>query len=281
MASRGRRGIGAAAVLVAVAAGACSSSRPHVALPSRPSAAASAPNAGVAPAPRATLAEAVRAVLDAEQRGDHAGSYALLDDEGRAEYPDVTRWRDRRNELPAVVSYRLDGPAASAAAKGSDGAAAVVALVAHKPGLDPFIGLSPAEDRETWTGRMEHGGWMVNADATSDPVLPADGGAVPSVAAWLKAAQACDSAAARTHQAVDPLLGTGNAVAQFCGRPIAFQLSPATKVTPGPASEQVVAQYNSDALVWARSVTLTGGAAPIHVVTAPIGDTWQVIGVFP
>ncbi len=193
-----------------------------------------------------------------------------LDDQARTTYRDAIRWRDRRSELPAVTGFHVQTASSES----------LVVTVDHKPGLDPFIGLSPAQDRQTWTGRQEHGGWLVDADPTADPVLPPESAVVPSVTAWLKAAESCDAAAARSHQAVDPLLGTGNATAQFCSQHVAVAAGTPSRVLPGLASEQVVAAYNADALVWARSVALTGGAAPINVVVAPMGTTWQVIGVF-
>ena len=39
----------------------------------------------------------------------------------------------------------------------------------------------------------------------------------------------------------------------------------------------VLASYGPDAATWARVVRLTGPAT-IDVVTAPLGDTWVVIG---
>ena len=178
-----------------------------------------------APGPRPSLREAVTALLTAEEHGDHASSFRLLDDEGRRNYADVLRWRDRRNQLPAVTGFQIQ--------TSSEGTGTVDVLVDHAPGLDPFVGLSPAHEHERWVGRQEHGGWLLDAEATSDPVLPSEAGVVPAVMAWVRAAEACDAPGVRAHQAVDPLLGTGNAAAQLCSVKIAFSPGAADNVQPG------------------------------------------------
>jgi hypothetical protein len=261
-----------AAVAGAVVLGACTGGHASRPAPEGSGQVPTNPNAP-APSPRDSLKAAVAELLAAEQRGDHASSFRLLDDEGRRTYPDVFRWRDRRNELPAVTGFRISG-----SGKAPD---SLDVVVDHAPGLDPFVGLRPAHERETWTGRREHGGWLVAGDPTSsDPVLPPETGVVPAVMGWVQAAQACDTSTARARQGVEPLLGTGNAATQLCSQKITFTPGAVAKVRPGPATQQLAAQYNADALLWARSVTLTGAARPIDVIVAPIGDAWRVIGVF-
>jgi hypothetical protein len=46
----------------------------------------------------------------------------------------------------------------------------------------------------------------------------------------------------------------------------------------GPAATEIVAQYSSDALSWARAVVISGPVRFV-VVTAPIGEDWKVIGI--
>jgi hypothetical protein len=222
--------------------------------------------------PRPTLDAAVSDLLTAEMHGDHAASFVLLSDEGRQSYKDIFRWRDRRAELPSVTGFKISGTGKT---PGS-----LDVLVDHEPGLNPFIGLSPATDHEEWIGRQEHGGWLVDPDATSDPVLPPDTGVQGAVMAWVSAAERCDKTSVASAQAITPILGIANAADQLCGQGIAFQPGPPSKVGPGSATQQLVAQYNSDSLTWARSVSITGGKAPIQIVVAPIGSAWKVVGVF-
>jgi hypothetical protein len=273
---RKHRSLSTAAVVVTalMALGACSSSDKSAASKASdvaPTGAAVALN-GALPTPKATVRDAVTALLTAEQHGDHAASFLLIDDAGRADYPDVLRWRDRRNELPAITGFRIVG--------NGKAANSVDVLVEHAPALDPFIGLSPAQEHEIWVGRREHGGWLLDADATSDPVLPADSGVAPAAMAWLQAAKACDANAVNAAQGVTQLLGVGNAVDQLCAAKPVLDAGKPGPVKAGAATQQLVAQYNADAVGWARSVTLTGGTQPIDVLLAPIGDAWRVIGVF-
>jgi hypothetical protein len=221
---------------------------------------------------RQTLGGAVAALLSAEQRGDHAASFALLSDESRARYGTISRWRSRRDEMPTVTGFDVvgHGPVAGS----------LDVIVDHPAGLDPFRGLSPARDHEIWIGRHERGGWLVDADPAATPVLPSERGVAPAVDAWVKASEACDQPAQRRLQAVDPLLGIGDASRQLCRQSFAFAISAPSKVAPGDLTQQLVAQYGASALGWARVVTLTGAPAPIQVLAAPIGATWQVIGAY-
>lgn len=254
-----------------LAAGACSGS--HATASSAPSttvaAAPTAPGAS-APAAQPTLRAAVTALLTSEQRGDHAASFALLTDESRAIYGSIARWKSRRDEMPVVTKFKVMGPG-----KGAD---SVDLIVDHPAGLDPFRGLSPAQDHEIWTGRHEHGGWLVDADPVATPIMPAERSVAPTVIQWVKAAESCNQAAVHQLQAVDPLLGIGDAGHQLCRQNFALVSSAPSTVPPGDLTQQLVAQYSADALGWARMVTLTGAPAPIEVVVAPIGDGWQVIG---
>jgi hypothetical protein len=225
-----------------------------------------------APVARATLQNAVSALLSAEQRGDHAASFVLLSDESRATYGTISQWKSRRDEMPVVTGFDVAGRS-----KSTD---SLDVVVDHPAGLDPFRGLSPAHDHEIWIGHHEHGGWLVDADPAATPVLPPESGAAPAVEAWAKASESCDEAALHHLQAVDPLLGVGDASRQLCRQHFAFTFSAPSRVPPGDMTQQLVAQYSADALVWARMVTLTGAPAPIEVLVAPIGATWQVIGAY-
>jgi hypothetical protein len=222
--------------------------------------------------PRPTLAGAVADLLAAERRGDHAASFVLLSDESRASYATISRWRSRRDEMPAVTGFNIAGR--------GHAVDSLDVVVDHPAGLDPFRGLSPATDHEIWIGRHEHGGWLVDANPAATPVLPADGGVAPAVNEWVKASESCDQPALKKLQAVDPLLGIGDASGQLCRQKLAFTISAPSKVPAGDMTQQLVAQYGSAALGWARVVTLTGAAAPIKVLAAPIGTTWQVIGAY-
>jgi hypothetical protein len=267
--------LSSAIVLLVLGAAACSLSAPRSTAGKSTHAASTGPFIGQdapQPAPASSLHEALRDLLSAEQRGDHAGSFVLLSDEARATYKDVHRWRDRRTELPTVAGYELagKGPVADS----------LVAVVDHTAALDPFRGLSAARDRETWVGRQEHGGWVLDADPQTELLLPADSRAPTSAVAWAQAEQACDTAGAAAHQAVDPLLGMATAPAELCGHHVTFSAGPPRPVAGTLAAQDLIAQYTSDSLAWARVVTVTGADRPFEAVLAPIGDEWQVVGVY-
>jgi hypothetical protein len=258
----------AIAAITVFAAAACSSGRAAVSAP---------PTTSATPAPsqtkgRPSLRDAVNILLTAEEHGDHGGSFAVLSDESRSTYRDVARWKARRDEVPDVTGFKVLG-----AGKAPN---SVDVEVDHVPGLDPYRGLSPARDHQTWVGRREHGGWLVDADPSTTPVLPAESAIAPAAVAWVNAARSCQQAAAGRLQAVNPLLGIGNAGPQFCGERASLTASAPSLVPPGDMTQQLVAQYGADALGWARMVTLGGAPSPIEVLLAPIGDGWQVIGVY-
>ena len=227
--------------------------------------------AGPAPAPAASAGQAVAALLDAERRLDHDASFRLLTAAGRAAYGDPADWARRRRELPPITAFSVDGE--------RDGL--VTATVRHEPGLDPFVGLSPARERQTWTARREGGGWLVDPDPAVDVVLPGEAAAVETARAWSASVQGCDAAGARRLQALDPLLGVTDAPAGLCRTGAAADVGPAGTVPAGPASQELVAQFGTEIFQWARAVRVTApGVRPFQVVLAPIGDTWQLVGLF-
>jgi len=227
------------------------------------------------PTPRPRLSDAVRDLLAAEREANHEASFLLLSRQSREEYPDVADWTRRRQQLPAVTGFRIE-PGSEGAA--GDKAGRVVALVEHEPGLDPFKGLSPARDTQTFTGRQEGTGWLVDGDPEAEAVLPPDPLAVEAAAAWVAAVQACDQAKAGGLQAVPTIFGTARGAAGLCGKAGPVTPGPVGRLSPGIASTDVVAQYSTDALGWARVVRVTSPAA-FGVVLAPIGDGWKVLGL--
>jgi len=235
---------------------------------------AAAPLPDPQPTPRAHLADAVRDLLAAEQRGDRAASFLFLSRQSRGEYKDIPDWTKRRQQLPAVTGFRIDS---AEGAKG-DRAGTVLAVVEHKPGLDPFRGLSLARENETFTGRKEGGGWLVDGDPATEPLLPPDPLAIQAAVAWVTAVQACDKAKATALQAVPTIFGSAEGAAGLCTKQGPVTPGPVERLAAGVASADIVAQYSTDALAWARVVRITSPAA-FGVVVAPLGADWQVFGI--
>lgn len=222
------------------------------------------------PAPRPTIEAALTDLLDAERAGDRTTSYALLSDAGRRAYPSLRAWAERRAELPAITGFDVEKASGSA----------VVALVRHDPGLDPFVGLRPGRERQTWSARKVDGGFLLDAEPDMVPLFPEVSGATSVAAEWARALQSCDGGRAVALQAVDPLLGLSDAPARLCRSTGEISAARPSAVPAGPPSADLVAQYGTDALTWAKAVAITGPSRPFHLVLAPIGDSWRVVGVF-
>lgn len=244
---------GAALIAVALIVGGCSN-RGEVTSVDRPS---TPPTA------------ALTALLTAEQHADHAASFELLSTASRATYADVDDWTRLRSQQPAVTGFMIES---------TDGDS-VVAVVTHEPGLDPFIGLSPARTRETWTARAEAGAWRFDAEPRVEPILPSRKGAATAALAWAKAVQACDTGATMARQAVRRVFGRSDGAGRLCGAEGSLEAE-ATELPSGPPTADLVSQYTSDALSWAAAVRIDGAPLPFSVVLAPIGDDWKVVSVF-
>src|SRR5256885_6571801 len=75
--------------------------------------------------PKTSPSAAVSALLSAEAKGNHDGSFLLLDAPARAVYKDTADWKRRRAELPAVTSFTIASTTGNRA----------IALVDHQPGI--------------------------------------------------------------------------------------------------------------------------------------------------
>lgn len=226
---------------------------------------------GTEPTPRATLREAVEALLTAEQDGDSASSFRLLGSDARLTYRTDGEWADRRSELPPVTGFEIET---------ADRPDTVVAVVTHEPGLDPFIGLSPARERQTWKGVEEDGGWVVAGEPEVEFLLPEVEGAIDAVTAWTAAVQACDETAAAELEAVGQIFGLSVGADELCGSTGEVALGEPTLLDSGPQSADLVAQYSTDVFDWARVVPVTAPTSPFFVVVAPIGEVWEIVAVY-
>jgi hypothetical protein len=263
-----------AGLLLAASSAACSDGGPAEVGEPRPPptspASTTTTEPGGSPTPRATAGEALEALLRAEQDADHATSYRLLDPSGRAEYRDVAEWTRRRVQLPPVTGFSIE----------RDAGRQVVALVRHEPGLDPFTGLSAAEERQTWNASKAGDGYLLGPEPDVEYLLPPDDEAGAAVLRWAEALQACNQAVAESRQAVRPLFGASAGARRLCGSSAPLETGEVTTLDGGPRSADLVAQYSTDALAWARVVPLRGPDPQVHVVVAPIGASWQVVAAY-
>lgn len=208
--------------------------------------------------------------MAAEQQGDHAASFALLNDTARRAYKDEPDWADRRTELPAITGFKIEKTSGDQ----------VIALVEHEPGLDPFIGLSAAQERQTWKTEKADGGYLANAEPDVEYVLPPDTEAKAAATSWVSVVQACDEKAATAMQALPEIFTKSLKASTICKADGDIRAGAVENLDAGPESSDIVAQYSTDALIWARVVPVTVGDISVKVALAPIDDVWKVMAVF-
>ena len=207
--------------------------------------------------------EAVQALLAAEQRGDQAVSYRLLSAAGRKRYPHLADWQERRSQLPPITSFTISSKSGS---EGGDGSANVVAEVRHKPGLDPFVGLSAGRERETWTAHRE-GSRLVGRPAIPrwPTSCPPSQRAAAAALQWARAVQACDKPAAMALQAVDELYGTSDRDGPRSAVPRGtVTVGKVGRLQAGPSSADLIAQYCTDAPVLGPCRSRQCPNGPLH-----------------
>ncbi|GAC1313670.1 MAG: hypothetical protein NVSMB12_05680 [Acidimicrobiales bacterium] len=220
-------------------------------------------------APKGSPVDAVTALLTAEQANDHVASFGLIDQAGRAAYATAPDWARRRAELPPITAFKIEST------KGDD----VTALVNHHPGIDPFIGLQFAAEHQVWHAVKAGGGWLVDPDPKTTPVVPPDGGARTAALTWATALQACDTAGAAKVQAVTNLLGVSAGPGALCHAAGTVTAAAPAAADQGPQTADLVAQFTVDVLGYVRKVHIGGIPAPFDAYLVPVGDAWQVVAV--
>ena len=221
------------------------------------------------PRPAGSPEAAVEQLLAAEADGTPATSFRLLSPAARRTYADVDDWARRRSELPAITDFDVvssEGPK-------------VTAIVRHDPGLDPFVGLRAAQERQVWTAVEVDGGWVLDAEPAVTPTFPPPSDAAAGARVWLDAVDRCDTAAATALQAVPVLHGDASVVKQICDGEGPMTTGRVTELAGGLSAQDLVAQYGPETFEWARVVPVSGRERPFSVVLAPIGDRWSVVAV--
>jgi hypothetical protein len=90
--------------------------------------------------PQQSARDALQKLLAAEKALDYNASFQYVQHGADQPYPTVATWTKYREDLPRITGF-------SVSATGGD---QVVATVEHQPGIDSFVGLSPARERQTW-----------------------------------------------------------------------------------------------------------------------------------
>ena len=119
------------------------------------------------------------------------------------------------------------------------------------------------------------GGWRVDLEGTEfEDVLPPDDSAPEAVLAWAGARQEC-----RAEGEYDGSLLLSPTLAEgLCERGGRFTAEPAQRLAALADPAPVISAFGGEATDWARVVRIHG-PRDLTVVTAPLGDTWVVVGV--
>ena len=205
-------------------------------------------------------------------RATTPSSYRLLTDASRKKVGDEADWADLRSELPPITGFEV------AAGDEDD---EVVATVTHEPGLDPFVGLSPAEERQTWrgvAGRRRLAGRR-RARRSSRSSRPTPTRQRPPAAGPRRsrtATRRSPASARRVDEVLRHQLGRRRSCADPPARSRSGRSVRSRAGRPRPSSSRSTPTPPS---AWARVVPVEGPTEPFLVVLAPIGDEWRVVGV--
>lgn len=219
--------------------------------------------------PKASAETAVLALLTAERDGKHRVSFGMLARGGLDRFSSPESWTRHRVAAPGITGFRLESQ------RGSE----VTILVEHEPGIDPFVGLRFAQERQVWRAVQETDGWLVDPVPAVTPVVPSGSGIVDVVRRWTLARQACDANAELRLQAVPAAFGLSATAASLCRTTGAVSLSKVVPVVPGPDTAPLVEQYGPGVLRYVRSVEVSGPSGRFTVIVVPIGDTWRILSV--
>jgi hypothetical protein len=216
--------------------------------------------------------EAVATFVRLEAAGDHISSWGLLDADLRSSLRTAHEWERRHARLPQLVSFE---PTSTSADEG--GAVEVTGAATFVPELDEVVGAVPRRATVTWRAVAEDGGWRVDFGGTSvRGDWPDDSTARAAVEQWLHARRRCEPPRDLEYGA--GLVGAAGRADDLCGNDRPVDVADAERLGDVPDPGPVLAAFGPGADLWARQLELSGGADG-HVVVAPLGETWIVIGL--
>jgi hypothetical protein len=225
----------------------------------------------------ADAAGAVAAFLQplADARPDAA--YPLLDQASRLRYPTMAAWARAQADRAAPLTFS-EGPARPS--RDRPGAFEVEVEATHRPSLDAIRGLVPASSTSVWLVRREAEAWRVSADPVSfRPVLPDEAEATGVVQGWVILLAACDMPAAAGHQVSADIYGPAALVRAPCETRGTWTAGDPVGLDRTPDPRAFLAAFGPEVASWARLVPVQGPGNRFLAAVAPMGDSWQVMGV--
>jgi hypothetical protein len=231
------------------------------------------PPAGEPPSPAApTPEDAVRELVAAEAVNDAAASWGVLAGDTRAELGSVAEWQRRHAVLPHFESFEVASVETVSATE-----AAVRGTASMRAELDEIIGLVPASATVSWRVVAEDGGWRVAfGDTAITPQFPDDAAAPEAVRRWVDARRRCADPGDTEHGT--GLVGAASLADRLCDASGEVRVGRAVALANQPDPAPVLAAFGPAADHWARTVEISG-AVDVHVVVAPLGERWVVIGL--
>lgn len=229
------------------------------------------------PVPPGAGAESAEAALtgflDAEVAQDFEESFGYLSAADRVEFVSPAEWvASHADQLPPILDYEV-GDTES----GGDGREIITTDVSFEAGLDPVIGLTPAEATVRWdVVQDDEGAWGVALESSAvEPQYPSDDGVVPAAEAWAEARQDCETPANER----GGLVGSPSLAKQLCDTSGAVEISEPETLDDAEA-QPIFTAFGPEAVGAARVVRLSG-PAKFGLVLVPIGDDWTVVAVLP
>ena len=222
-------------------------------------------------------AGAVAAFLQPLADGRPDAAYPLLDVASRRRYPTLASWARAQADRAAPLTF-TEG--AARPSRDRPGAFEVEVEATHRPSLDAIRGLVPGSSTSVWLVRQDAGAWRVSADPVSfRPVLPDEAAATEVVQGWLGRLAACDMPAAADLQVTANLYGPASLVREPCESPGTWTAGSPAGLDRTPDPRAFLAAFGPEVGSWARLVPVQGPASRFLAAVAPLGDSWQVMGV--
>lgn len=211
---------------------------------------------------------AVEAFVHGLMANDATSTYALLSDKERAA-TSLDSWSQTIGSMPQYKAFTVvrDDP--------------VEVDATFTPHLDEDLGAVPDHALVHFATLSEGGGFRVSLAATSiDPRFPTDeSGAREAALAWAKDRQTCATDVKSSFQYQGSLLGQPSLAVDLCRwSGVITSAGPSVPLAQAGSATAVRNAFGPGADDWSKVISVDG-PRPLHIVVAPLGETWLVIAV--